>query len=785
MYAYLGCNNGTIFSLTCAYALILVTVPQAGLRLVPRDSLKPAIRRILPNDFNPAWLLCTLEHFVVHTSPGREAPTMASQLRVRDVDDWPTVISEIAAERTLSKRMNEAYAAECAVFATLEAESSSRLRIVRAVENAPVDGAFVLDPEGIAGMPPLGTNHIAMLDWLTQTGTVKLLTFDVKSLKFLHRRRENTKNTSYRWAKVDKKNDLLTNVVIATIEGIERAFAIVPSIVWTKIKFDADGVEPLLQKIPSTLQIYMVQLEHLETAIESLLRAAVTCGSKPYQNPSTGVIMDGWQPQLATVTDLKGARPIQTSSEAIVGFRDLVVRSGAGNDFFANPIQPMLFDGLLRLEGLDQLLYIEHKIWQLRMDPQATVPVLNPQGLSPFAPGRIWHFLIAQKATRCPKSAPSFICVPRDAIPDHWYTMKNIPQHEFFTFNDIVDALRFIRSRAEGAIRVAAQALSSSSLAVPEEEDGEEEDEDQDEDQDEEEEQGEEDEVGEGDGETEGRGGEGEVSKTRSHHRMRTLPWLSSSLNELCATNGYGIVFALPYGHTMCSHVLVDYVWEEGDNLEDGLPRVISDHRLMNARVLPLQFVNNRVALMPKDPAYPIWLSQGDWRRRAVHQHFLYVGSCMSRAYMDAAHSLKEYWLFSSEFTTHLSLGLRSQVNSRDKILQFNGRSPKDHQLDRLPLSTASSKAVPLLQGSSMLAPDHRGINPARYIVSGENSLYITLCSILKGNGSVNIGGQQSFTQNTPVTAEKHHVALREVLQATWDFGSELFSAPLMVMQWY
>lgn len=62
-----------------------------------------------------------------------------------------------------SRKLVNAFVVEAEVFSMLEACSSENVRVVRAVECAPIDGALVMKPIGVRGILPRGTLYIEML----------------------------------------------------------------------------------------------------------------------------------------------------------------------------------------------------------------------------------------------------------------------------------------------------------------------------------------------------------------------------------------------------------------------------------------------------------------------------------------------------------------------------------------------------------------------------------------------------------------------------------------------
>jgi hypothetical protein len=255
---------------------------------------------------------------------------------------------------------------------------------------------------------------------------------------------------------------------------------------------------------------------------------------------------------------------------------------------------------------------------------------------------------------------------------------------------------------------------------------------------------------------------------------LRNLPWLSVDLNKICAKYRYGLVFPLPIGHSMATHVFVDYVWEDDDRIEDGLPLFIHSRKLCDSRVVPLYFVDNKPHMSGAHSiGWPVNLSRNDWQRRGVQQDFLYVGSCMDSAYMEDPESRKQYWLFPSEFTTQLTQKLKRKVASKDKPAHFFAREGIEEDLLPLPKLEQGRRPTAVTTDSGFLSDRYKHVNPARYIVDGEEELYHHMCAVIQGSGLISINSPQSLTPNTPFTAERHYTTLQKVLQATWDFGGK------------
>jgi hypothetical protein len=695
---------------------------------------------------------------------------------VINIEAWTTFVRGLVKRaNNTSRSFREAIVAESEIFATLEAYSSDKLRIIRSGEFAACDGAFVLNPEALEDIPPVGTDYLDMMRWAGQSSGVKFLTFDFKSVVFrplnnnLHQR-SGKHDVAYKWTDTAGKEE--ADVIIVSVQGVEDAFAIMPSEVWEVAREFGYGIEPLMHKVPPYMQIFMVHFDDLGGAVNSLLRAAVTGGREPFCNPSTGVVIDGWSPRTVEgIRDMLASEQIGTSEASILRLKDAISSTGPGNVLYANVMQPLICDFLLQLNGYNQLFFVEHKRrpWYTK-HPFTT----NTMQVPIFSPNRVWHFVMIEhngaKKMPFPESQPTgsqfpaTLCIPRDAIRDFWQTSPELVTweevSEFACYN-VEAILRVVESRATGAIGAAAEAMSRLSEA-----------------------------------------GEEAILSTNAIDRLnvmaarreegykrpiksaasakgtefflKNLPWLSADLNRVCAKHRYGLVFVLPIGHCNNSHVLVDYVWKESDSLEEGLPLLISDPRLRDAKVLPLAFVDTKPHMSGMhDAAWPLNMSRNDWQRRGVQQDFVYVGSYMNSAYMEAPSTNKDYWIFSSEFTTQLSQGLKAKIASQDKPGNFFARNSIDDDLLPNPRLEQNRRPTAITRGSGFLAQEFKHVDPARYILNGQEQLYRSLCSLLKGSRAVHIGSPHSLTPNAPFTVERHHTTLREVLQATWDFGSE------------
>ena len=268
----------------------------------------------------------------------------------------------------------------------------------------------------------------------------------------------------------------------------------------------------------------------------------------------------------------------------------------------------------------------------------------------------------------------------------------------------------------------------------------------------------------------------------------KRLPWLTVALNTWCAQAGSGIVFPLAGGHVSGTHVMVDYTWTESEKQSfDGItpPRQIFHHDLAERRCIVLRFTNVQSDLADSD--WPIALSQEDWVKPGPY-NFIYIGSMQSAEAMAKPDPTanKFYWIFPSEFLSQMSQGRREQ--NSDKPAQFWRRV--DLQTDVLPEPKFTTASMPVLSGSDFLSEEAKaaGVNPGACVMGSHNGdLYNKLREILQGDdGVVKIGSTQSPDMQYPIDSASYHLALREINQATWDYGCEFTSdRPSMTWQEY
>lgn len=704
-----------------------------------------------------------ISRYITTLIPGELATHLPISMQT-DHNQWARFArSALKAMRGRSVRSYEAFLAEAEVYALLETHSSPSVRVIRAWEAAPVDGAILVAPETITTLPPIGSSFLDLLEWAQTAKEVSVVTFDVKSICF----RPNNNNLhvrsglfdiAYGWSTPSSEKQEVTDVIIVQFEGIFDRLAIVPVKIWQGAWEYGYGIEPLVERVPGWAGPFLVQHRHLGQA---LFRLTQVTAETPYINPTLHTTLDGFRPTVRPQLGLlfPTSRIATSSLNAILQLRQRC--KGAGEyDLFANPIQPLLGDFLLSHQALSWLPLIEHKRWT----GQSGRPVScgREDEMSPFAFGRQWHFLFLQHSTTA-----QWICIPRSAVKDEWRS-RDLPMLAWDEIKDFCyegdggfsQMLLDIGARAEGARKAAQESLrdvaklsdealisSSATKQLRELRQWHSEEPFQ------------------------------RPEKAREFY-LRGLPWLSVDFNQWCCREGHGLVATLPDGHPNGTHLLIDYDWPTGWDFRDGLPCSATD--LWDRTCIVLRFADVRShPSSALSPGWPVFLSRPDWLRPGPDQHFFYVGSMLDSAFMEDPSSRKSYWVFPSELLTQLEQGLRQP--NEDKVNGFWRRVVQtDDQLPH-PKLHAGRRPTAVLPTSGFLA-EARGINPARYIVDADDgSLYRQLLNVLRHAGTLAISGGQSTRANWSFDVEKYHTKVWKVQQAAWDFGRKCWRPCLSI----
>lgn len=692
---------------------------------------------------------------------GVGAAEPSPQLQSGQLRDWETFAKALQKHfKNNGRRFLDAMHAESRILERLVAENTEDVRCVRAWETAEIDGAFILAPDTVTNIPKVDTSMLDMIAWARSTKEVRFLTFDVKSVAFrpvnanIHAR-GGLHQLAYRWT--EHKVDEVADIILVEYEGVEDYIGVLPKDVWNQVVEYGYGIEPLIAKVPYWSQIFMVHRTDLHEALRRVLRAARD--GLPYVNPTLKIEFDLWRPAALSTGSclLTQNKAANTAMDAILRFKKAIDKI-EGAKLIENPLQPLVCDFLLRLPHLAGLLFVEHKCCTIR--PGRPMTLRDTGKSSPFAPARMWHFVVFEDLSR-----DSFICIPRHRVGDEWYSRSQLDWDDVSEFH--VSGRDSMPSIVQKMLDAAEPAFQASRAAVQYHSDD---------------------------------GCEALVSSSAikslkkvaaarmtpykrpekvygSSHKgvefyLKGLPWLSPDLNRWCSHYRYGLVFTLPPGHIDGTHVFVAYDWSDEDGtFADGLPRQIFSKEILENRCLILHMCDMSTGWSSQhSPAWPLHMRRGYWLRPGTSQKFFYIGSMMDSSFMEADDTRKPYWLFPSDATTHQKEGFRAQ--NTDKPSHFFRKEALDqHALKDL---KHHSRPSPLLPGSTFIKAES-GVNPGRWMAADDEALFLHLRSILKGGPGQehHINSPQSLSANRALDCSSFHALLRSVLKRTWDFGGK------------
>lgn len=275
----------------------------------------------------------------------------------------------------------------------------------------------------------------------------------------------------YAFRPVNKGDQRDVEVYALVFQDIDDYVALVPKATYDRSSDFSYGTTPLVLGVMAWCLPFMVHIDDLKTAFEGIINAIKS--NEPYENPTTGVVLAGWKPSARApklfptpapecISGVNSEASIKRLWKDITGSAD---QTGVNVDL--NPIAPLICDFILTTK--EHAIRIEHKYtsrsnqWNLRTGTQ-----------SPFAPHRLWHFLIYQSGIG---PSAEYLCIRRGEAHPEWANSATISAdmmaafHHFSGPRALLDLLSYIASDAGLAAQEAEAVLANASpddIADPE-----------------------------------------------------------------------------------------------------------------------------------------------------------------------------------------------------------------------------------------------------------------------------------------------------------------------------
>lgn len=315
--------------------------------------------------------------------------------------------------QTLSSRIRLAYILEAHAMRCMENANSRVVRSkyvtcsyqvgadqILAKENYVVDGMLCVRPPVAsdatdeAPEPQQETKLDHELTNETEHLGNDWLFFDVKSLVPMKTGWTRSQDTD------DRLQSEKTDFYVVVVDGTMDSLALVPKLVWLKLRHKQAFVRSFGE--PAWLSLFIVALADLGEALDRLSRLALSpANSYTYVNPSNGVRFDGWDltPQPRSMVLYHESK--KRSEEGIAGFIDALRSEGI--QYAPVICQPLVCDYLLRLAPDSPWMQIQDKQYEpgrITLSDDKTLLYLVTEDPEVFRDSNTWHMLIIRTG-RC------------------------------------------------------------------------------------------------------------------------------------------------------------------------------------------------------------------------------------------------------------------------------------------------------------------------------------------------------------------------------------------------
>lgn len=577
-------------------------------------------------------------------------------------------------------------------------------------------------------------------------------------------------------------------VYFLLFDGLPGVTAFVPKGVYETcwISAHGDGVLPLLARVPPWCFPFMVSDCDLASAIKSLLDAA-NGQARCWSNPSLLIDLGCWAWQVVSIGVSQARLCTRPSSDANLGalraieeiWEQTLLQRG-GVTFHLNDVAPLFCDFLLEIDGCSRPQRIEHKLGTtIRCRPNETI-----SQRSPFAAARVWHFLIIQPYTRS-----RLYCIGRHEVhrgwEDHNSTAFAILSRRSYAADPagFEDMLEFMRSNSRAAMAAADEAshspddpsgiplaacvgerrLEDSVVAIaevlePDEEEG---------------------------GNLSGLS-DAELNESfsaRAQH-ARGLPWLCQQLNEQCRRKGkHFICLPLDPGHPFGNHIFVEYDWSSTRESERAVPVYPASPELRLCRCIVLRFLDLCTSATHANHTAPLHIRPGFWTKLACEQHFVIIGSTLSKSICrNPTEAPMPYLVLPSEELSlfHKDNVMSPQDGSHDGSGYFSDFAVSDNVAENPYFPGTHAK--PLSKGSKWMS--HRNVDPVSYILDlSSGAVYNALCGFFDTQSSVCIQSSSSARPNRRFVTAPYLLTVSQVHQAALKYNREIMSGDFATIQ--
>ncbi|SMR49929.1 unnamed protein product [Zymoseptoria tritici ST99CH_3D1] len=540
-------------------------------------------------------------------------------------------------------------------------------------------------------------------------------------------------------------------VYLVVFQDLDDYIAVVPKEVLDAFTDLGYGVAPLMSEAMTWAFPFMVADKHLGEALSSLM--ATKSGSSTLR------------PKIMPV-----ANPSFRSARSIALIERLwndINSSGTDFEVEMNVMAPLICDFVLKLSGLSDLLRIEHKCAS-----PTDLPFL-PGRYSPFAPLRLWHFVIGQWAENGSEGQCGFFCVARHFVRAEWSEWTTIPldiyrKHTFTGPNALSEVLSYIAANAQAAVERANEVLQSFEsnsidpvdlLCTNVQEDEEvwaiEED-------------------------------LQDVQLPQQHlsnreNHNRGLPGVASILNKQFMDNNDELVcLPLDVFHPAGDHAVIAFALAETEKkafLASGhevLPFHMFSSEIKDCPAIPVRFLDlsggEIVPGVHGKQVHPLVMRETYWSQPVEGVQAIIVASTLPA---DASEVFDSYALIPEHFT-----GRHEQQflpDNRDKLSQYfrKYKDQAEYSLKEPRWPAASTDRKVMERGSKFLSHEYEDFDPLRHLVKlRDGSIRRFFKELMYGDADVvSVETPHSSTPNISFEAARYKTTPRALNQLTWDKG--------------
>ena len=304
-------------------------------------------------------------------------------------------------------------------------------------ERAPSDGVFIRSKDFsiLTYKAPISPKALATyLHYRAYENQVTSVLFDIKQFSLTSPpARDQHRNYQYHLQRDAKDQDRLAKLFILKFAYLAHHLILLPRTVWIEFtrshqtRVEGAGVINLALGTLPSLSPFTVHERDFSNAIDSWMNAAAA--RHIYRNPTTGVELIGYKPQLTSPSSIVHTATQSVRSYNAISFLRQKIRESRfkGADFCLNPLAPLFADFHIRISSTtpedSHLLRIEHKLGQItRIQNGVTFYLFSDKPRrSPIHPSRQWHWLIFQPEERMTE----WFCFGRHEIKSDWYERWN------------------------------------------------------------------------------------------------------------------------------------------------------------------------------------------------------------------------------------------------------------------------------------------------------------------------------------------------------------------------